>query len=739
MSALREVVVPGLGSRYFPADAPDEQVMASINNELHTYNESDIGLGQRALIAAGRGIVGFNEGAQQFGSEILSPIIGDQNYKDFTAQGMARQKEYANTENAGTFAGKVGEFVGGALPYLALGPVGAARGLLGQAAIGAAITGTSFVPEGGSRLGQAALGAVINPAVGAGARALAKPFVKAWNARQGNYKPSVDKGTIEDFKRAGVRPLASDVDSSQSVQRMHSVASRFPVGMPEERIAQAEALKKTAETEVAAAAAAAKKAPYLSAEEMAQVKAASIDPKAKRYNESKNLLEEISATPENDMLNVVNTGGSAEVLRRRMLADKGYTVAGQLSDLAAPAEAKPFLEQLQKTHKYFSNMKTASPAKTTIKNIYNDAFPKAPPPPQIPLPPASAFKRVGLPSGAVRYFPKEMPGEQIYESLSKEMAGKTKGFGTVEEAQLALQRQQQRLANQSETAPQPKRLSVSELHELKGILLEQQQLYRKGPNAVIGKRGEGMVAALVNSARESSAEHAATSAEAKAAHDAYVTTDLFYEKQVSPYIDAQMARGMHSKNQDSLYQSYMKRGEKEGSQKLLYEALGTKGRAAAAAKALNDSYTKAYDPQTGIFSVKTFVNDLNSQAGSLRTFLNSKMKKSINGLSNIGKHIGSSYIPTNGAINFPVVASSAASALAGTIMGGPAGAVAGALAPISVAKLMHFALTNPSAQKFVWASAKLAPKSKGMDAVLRSLVNLMQTGATQTSKDRANK
>lgn len=260
--ATKEQALARFQQQYKPQKAHAEQLREEANEEL--------GVTGRAIVGAGRGLKDVGEGAVQTGLEageaiqnmnpmfrtalnvlpgggalgMLSNLVPKGSADEFTKQAEEERALYEQGLGDSTAAG-IGRFVGNVAPTL-LVPGGAAGGALMRAgtagASGAAIGGAGFVPEGGSRLEQAALGGLMG---GAGSLAMSGLGKGMEKLSQLNRPVS----EIEQLsKQFDVPVTMGEVSRSPSLQALETQLERVPgVGIRGFREGQSNSLKAAAE------------------------------------------------------------------------------------------------------------------------------------------------------------------------------------------------------------------------------------------------------------------------------------------------------------------------------------------------------------------------------------------------------------------------------------------------------------------------------------------------------------
>lgn len=208
----------------------------------------EMGMGERALVGAGRGLTLAGRGLKQLGLEAATAL-------GFDAQGSLasladRETEEKRIFDAGagqTGAGMAGAIVGEALPYLAVPGGAVGRGLslaqkaLAGAGLGAAVGAAQYVDPDETRLGNIAQGAALGGMASGVLDVAAKGGAKVGNAIAGRLTPVADEVTALGQK-FDVPVYAPDVAGSPIMNKVATLAEDIPlVGMAKPRLRQADA------------------------------------------------------------------------------------------------------------------------------------------------------------------------------------------------------------------------------------------------------------------------------------------------------------------------------------------------------------------------------------------------------------------------------------------------------------------------------------------------------------------
>lgn len=208
-----------------------------------------MGTGERLAVGAGRGALDVFQGIKQLGLEGAAALglIDPQKWRDYTAAKTEEAALYDRGLGKEGGAATVGRIAGNvaALPVPAVGAGGLAARLGGAALTGAATAGAQFVPDGGNRLQNAAIGAgagaVAQGVLGEPLRALAGRSAALASAGDDGLAPAARDALA--YARANNLPIGYDDLSRNSFARaVGTAADDVPiVGTGGTRAAQAKA------------------------------------------------------------------------------------------------------------------------------------------------------------------------------------------------------------------------------------------------------------------------------------------------------------------------------------------------------------------------------------------------------------------------------------------------------------------------------------------------------------------
>lgn len=235
-----------------------EQVRQAVNKQPLTPQAAsdrsallDAGTAQNMPQASiNRGLLDTGEGLKQAAIQAgeattLLPAGSTQDYTQQVEEGRkAFEAAYGKTPGAEEL-----RIIASIAPFIYL-PVKAAKTLPGQVAAtgatGAAIAGTQFVPEGGSRAESAATGGAIGAAIPPVIRAGGAVVERVVNALQGKLKPEAAK-LLALGDQHNVPVFAPDVGKGPIMNRLSTATESFPaVGMGGPRQIQNEAADRAA-------------------------------------------------------------------------------------------------------------------------------------------------------------------------------------------------------------------------------------------------------------------------------------------------------------------------------------------------------------------------------------------------------------------------------------------------------------------------------------------------------------
>lgn len=177
-----------------------------------------------------QGLEQFGQGVTQFEKGLLNKVglLEDEDVSEFEKQVRQDRAKFGMSPAGKSGYGTAGKFVGETLPAFAL-PGGAAGSLLKRAAVtagqGALAGGAQYVPEGGSRLRNAAVGTVGGAFPIAGA---APGAALALGKRAFRGSPAKMQETIKTFERAGTTPSIGEASGRWTTQGLESLGGGFP-------------------------------------------------------------------------------------------------------------------------------------------------------------------------------------------------------------------------------------------------------------------------------------------------------------------------------------------------------------------------------------------------------------------------------------------------------------------------------------------------------------------------------
>lgn len=232
-----------------PASQPAPQQVAPVQQVDPRQSVIDkMGPVERTVTGIGAGMYDAYKGGQQLGARIgnLLGITPQETVDRITREGQEARNEFAPLRDQST-AAKVGEFVGKVVPFTVVpGGVagGAGRRLLTAGLSGAAQGAAEFVPEGGSRASNIALGGTM----GAGTSGLMSLLGKGINAFT-KSAPDVNPQYLAESQRFGIPATLSELQTGKA-SRLDVFMERVPsvFGTSGFRKQQQEAAKDAATT-----------------------------------------------------------------------------------------------------------------------------------------------------------------------------------------------------------------------------------------------------------------------------------------------------------------------------------------------------------------------------------------------------------------------------------------------------------------------------------------------------------
>lgn len=296
-------------------------------------------------------MVGFNTGVENLAHGLLQPVLesgalGDgikQGSKDFAAQ---RQQDYAEAAKQYPKTAGISNVLGGigaTIPTFAIPGLGksALTRLATQGALqGGLVGGAQYTNEGDSRLGNAALGAGLGGALGAGFGLAGQGATKLYNTFKGITDDPAADAVIAAGKQWKVPVFASDASQNIALKRAAEGFEEVPLlGMRGDRAGQMYAAKDAAEKLTDDAAGMLANTKF---ESLAQVKQVAKG-KTPRAAAAQRLLEEVN-TAGDDWQQILKTSGNLKLFRNKLIADEKYNkvsqVADKFGDVARPNTTK---------------------------------------------------------------------------------------------------------------------------------------------------------------------------------------------------------------------------------------------------------------------------------------------------------------------------------------------------------------------------------------------------------------
>jgi hypothetical protein len=157
--------------------------------------------------------------------------------------------------------------------------------------------------------------------------------------------------------------------------------------------------------------------------------------------------------------------------------------------------------------------------------------------------------------------------------------------------------------------------------------------YYRGSNAVVGSKGVGSFTRLRTALREDMDQFAQHSGVPELAA-AQQRANRFYQRQVIPYEDAQLAKALRSDTPDEIYAAFIQRGHRDRAQKF-YNALEPHGRAAVQYGMVAEALEKSVHPTTGNFSPARFAGEMERIQDARGVFFRGQEAWRLDGLARV--------------------------------------------------------------------------------------------------------
>lgn len=330
----------------------------------------------------------------------------------------------------------------------------------------------------------------------------------------------------------------------------------------------------------------------------------------KRAKEAQRLLENINNS-DSEWYEILKTSGSANLFRKKLVADELYNQVAVLADKAGNIDTAPIIKKFDNILKILN--------KNPVVNENEIAF---------------------------------------FTKLKEDFLGKKPGSAAsslVDAAGKPLIP-----ASGEQTVLTPK--NYTDLREYRTTINDKINDYYTGKNSLIGKKGVGYLQNISNTI-ENTMNNFARQGGGELAEAAQVANN-YYQKQLTPFKHKQLAAALNKEaDADKIFDTFIKEFQGKGDYKTsgalrLYNALGEKGKAAVRYGLVRNAAATAVDPITNKFSPAKFATYIGKMDPNIELFFNKTDKAYLKGLANLMRHMekaGQSKIPETGALAVPLM------------------------------------------------------------------------------------
>jgi len=197
----------------------------------------------------------------------------------------------------------------------------------------------------------------------------------------------------------------------------------------------------------------------------------------------------------------------------------------------------------------------------------------------------------------------------------------------------------------------PKRMTYSQIRELRSDLNKIISDKFSGSNSLIGPKGVGNLQALSNQIDKSLNVFASRSPNAEL-RTAAQNADNFYRTAVAPYKDKMLAQALKGANADEIYGKFIQYGQREGGKgasraNRFYQALDSKGQAAVRYNMVSDAYQKALKEDTQQFSPALFASHLDRFGTAYGVIFRGQERAELDGFKKLMRAVERSHFVMN--------------------------------------------------------------------------------------------
>lgn len=296
-----------------------------------------------AALAFRQGLRNISQGITQAGATGLGALglVEPETVSQITKDIEAQREAFSKTPAGQSTTGKIFQFAGEVLPYMALGPLGGAKGLgaraLASGLMGGAIGGTQFVPgnKSSDRAKNIALGAGLGAAGGAISRlpesvaSRLDDFFLSRASKNPIVASAVYTGTKE-----GVPVFRADI-ASPTINKTATLLENAPVGMIKARLAQNKATKEAAERLLNKSSVKMLSGDFGGKTGLSKIKDIAKSDTSERQAEALYILDKIKKSGY-DWNKIIQTSGNVKLFKSKLISDNLYDKVEALSKKYGP-------------------------------------------------------------------------------------------------------------------------------------------------------------------------------------------------------------------------------------------------------------------------------------------------------------------------------------------------------------------------------------------------------------------
>lgn len=275
----------------------------------------------------------------------------------------------------------------------------------------------------------------------------------------------------------------------------------------------------------------------------------------------------------------------------------------------------------------------------------------------------------------------------------------------------------------------PPEVNFSGIRALRSDIGDDISDYYTGANALIGKKGVGILQQLKKALERDMEDFARVD---PAAYREYLKANRFYRTHVAKRYKAKdIAHASTAEDVDSIFNKFVKTGNYSKARQL-FLSLDKEGRDVMRFGIIDRAYQKAVREGDKVFSPAKFASELERLNKPIKAVFNKRDARELQGLQNLMRHIKRSgeYMenPPTGNRNVQILLAALFGYGATTQPGVVAGAVTGTGG-------LKWLFTSPAGRNLLLASSEIKPGTQSMDRMIATMANALPKaaaiGATQ--------